>query len=112
MTDPITLAAALLVGAAFGAAGGWAARRSPAEGSGEGKAVEAERVAAAEAAVRKLAHDLRGALSPALLMAERLERHEEAPVRHAAEMIVKALDRADGLCRDASAAAKRATGKE
>jgi signal transduction histidine kinase len=58
-------------------------------------------------ALSRLSHDLRGALSPAMLMAERLEGHGDAGVRQAAEIISRALDRAATLCRDASAAAKK-----
>ena len=55
----------------------------------------------------RLTHDVRGALSPAMLMAERLERHSDAGVRQTAEVIVRALERTAALCRDASAAAKQ-----
>ena len=66
-----------------------------------------DRVALLQATVSRLTHDVRGAISPALLMAERLERHEDAAVRRDAEVIARALDRTASLCREISAAMKR-----
>jgi signal transduction histidine kinase len=57
-------------------------------------------------AIVKLSHDLRGALSPALLMAERLEGHADPKVKQAGETIAASMDRAAALAREASALAK------
>ena len=59
-----------------------------------------EAVALAESA-RKLNHDLRGALSPALLLAERLERHGDPVVAQGGAIISAALERASEMGRDA-----------
>ena len=48
----------------------------------------------------RLRHDLRGALSPALLTADRLINHEDAKVRRAAEIMVKSVDRAAAMLAD------------
>ncbi len=50
--------------------------------------------------VIKLGHDIRGALSPALLMAEQLEAHADPAVRQAAGLITRALDRSAELAKD------------
>ncbi len=57
--------------------------------------------------VRRASHDLRGAVSPALLMAERLEAHADPEVRTAAAVVAEALDRASAISRATSAAVKR-----
>ena len=57
-------------------------------------------------AIVKLSHDLRGALSPALLMAERLEGNTDPKVKQAGEVIAASMDRAAALAREASALAK------
>ena len=94
------LAAAVLLGFTFGGIAVWFTRR--------GAEIAAQtRVGALTASVSRLTHDLRGALSPSLLMAERLERHSDPAVRQAAEVIVKAMDRAAAICRDAAVDAKR-----
>ena len=49
---------------------------------------------------RRLRHDLRGALSPALLTADRLISHEDPKVRRAGEIMVKSVDRASALLAD------------
>ncbi len=49
---------------------------------------------------RRLRHDLRGALSPALLIADRLINHEDPKVRRAGEIVVKSVDRASTLLAD------------
>ena len=94
------LAAALLLGAVLGAGVIWFMHRNA-------EAAARADVAELSAAVSALTHDLRGALSPSLLMAERLERHGDPAVRQAGETISKAMDRATSLCRDASTNAKR-----
>ena len=94
------LIVAVLLGAIFGAVGMSLIRR-------RAEAAARAEVADLSAAVSALTHELRGALSPSLLMAERLERHADPAVRQSAEVIAKAMDRATLICRDASANAKR-----
>ncbi len=59
----------------------------------------AARLAALVVAAGRLGHDLRGVLSPALLMAERLQSHADPTVRRAADSVVRAIDRATNLVR-------------
>ena len=49
-----------------------------------------------------LRHDLRGILSPALLVADRLVSHDEAAVRRAGEVMVRTVDRAAARLADAN----------
>ena len=56
-------------------------------------------------------HDIRGALSPAMLMTERLESHTDPAVREIAEAISRAMDQATAMCRTATADAKRIMAK-
>jgi signal transduction histidine kinase len=67
------------------------------------------REAELSAAVSKLAHDLRGALTPVLLLAERLESSDDPAVRQAGLRIAQAADRATALGRKASSDAKQWT---
>jgi signal transduction histidine kinase len=96
----IPVAGALLVGFVLGCAAIWFMRRNA-------EALAQARMAEMAASVSRLTHDLRGAMSPALLMAERLERHDDPAVRQAAEVVAKAMQRASTMCREVSAAAKR-----
>jgi len=57
-------------------------------------------------AVRKLSHDVRGAVTSAVLMTERLEASEDPAVRLAAGVVAKAMDRAAELAKAASARAR------
>ena len=50
-------------------------------------------------ALGKLGHDLRGALSPGLLLAERLEMHEDSSVRQAGQILMQAMERAASLAK-------------
>jgi signal transduction histidine kinase len=50
-------------------------------------------------------HDLRGALSPAMLIAERLATHEEPVVRRGAETVLEALERGTTLVKSVAALA-------
>ena len=59
-----------------------------------------ERLAALGTAVNKINHDLRGILSTARLVADRLIGSGDPDVRKAAPALVKALDRAVDLCSD------------
>lgn len=96
------IAGALLLGFGLGGIAVWFTRRNA-------EAMAHSQLGEMAMSVSRLTHDLRGALSPALLMAERLERHDDPAVRQAAEVVAKAMDRAATICRDASAAAKRDT---
>jgi hypothetical protein len=55
------------------------------------------RLEALQQATSKLRHDLRGALSPAMLTADRLLMSPEPPVRRAGELIMRSLQRAIDL---------------
>jgi hypothetical protein len=50
--------------------------------------------------LRRLRHDLRGALSPALLAADRLLSRNDEAVRQSAEIVIRALERATALIDD------------
>ncbi len=74
--------------------------------SRERRAVAALRTALSEAGIAQgrlaelranlsgLRHDIRGILSPALLVADRLISHEDAGIRRAGEVMVRTVDRA------------------
>lgn len=85
--DPLAVAAIAALAALSGAAGAALALRRR----------QRRREASIGRAVAALSHDLRGALSPALLMAERLEAHADAPVRKSAQVISQTLARATAL---------------
>jgi hypothetical protein len=50
-------------------------------------------------ALGRLGHDLRGALAPALLLAERLEMHQDSSVRQAGQVLMQAVERAASLAK-------------
>jgi signal transduction histidine kinase len=50
-------------------------------------------------ALGRLGHDLRGALAPALLLAERLETHQDNSVRQASQILMQTIDRAASLAK-------------
>ena len=56
-------------------------------------AAQAE-LAALRAQVSGLKHDVRGILSPALLVSDRLLSHEDAQVRRAGDVVVRTVERA------------------
>jgi signal transduction histidine kinase len=58
------------------------------------------RLAAVGTAVAKMSHDLRGILSSALLVADRLTMSREDSTRQAGEVIVRAVHRATALAQD------------
>ena len=72
---------------------------------------QAARLAAVTGTLRRLGHDLRGMLAPALLAVERLEGHSDAAVRRAAETAVRSIERATlalgGATQDARGAESR-----
>lgn len=59
---------------------------------------EADATAAANAehakAIARLRHDVRGLLSPALLIADKLSRHADAQVRSDAEAVIAGIEKA------------------
>jgi signal transduction histidine kinase len=57
----------------------------------------------------RLSHDLRGALAPGLLMAERLEAHPDATVRQSVEVIMSSMERASALATGSAGAANGET---
>lgn len=50
-----------------------------------------------DASASALRHDLRGALSPALMMADRLAAHDDPAVQRAGEIVGRSIDRATAL---------------
>jgi signal transduction histidine kinase len=58
----------------------------------------------------KLSHDIRGAVTPALLMAERLEMNADPAVQQAASIIAQAMDRTSEIAKAASAEARARAG--
>lgn len=58
------------------------------------------RLAALGTAVAKINHDLRGILSSALVVSDRLENSEDPEVRRVTPTLVSAIDRAVALCSD------------
>lgn len=56
-----------------------------------------DRVGQLEATASTLRHDLRGVLSPALMMADRLVSHPDPAVRRAGDAVVRSVDRATAL---------------
>ena len=65
---------------------------------------------AAQARLDRLRHDVRGALSPALLSADRLLASDDPPTRHTGEIIVRAVERATALMETTRAAAPAGPG--
>ncbi len=90
---PFTVAAAGLALCAGGVV--WAVQRAPASSSAE--AVLRTRVVQLETAASILRHDLRGILSPALMVSDRLVNHADPAIRRAGESVVRSVDRATTL---------------
>lgn len=57
------------------------------------------RLAALGTAMAQVSHDLRGILSPALLVADTLREHADPAIGRAGDMIVRVVDRATNLAR-------------
>ncbi len=57
------------------------------------------RLAALGSAVARISHDLRAILTPALLTAERLQKHPDNAVQRAGEVLLRTVDRAADLVR-------------
>ncbi len=47
-----------------------------------------------EQTLRKLGHDLRGLLSPAMMVAERLQKNPDPAIQKSGTLILESLDRA------------------
>jgi hypothetical protein len=69
------------------------------------RAISATDAKRAESIIR-LSHDVRGAVTPALLMAERLELNPDPAVKQAATVIAAAMDRTTEIAKAASADAR------
>ncbi len=67
--------------------------------AGRADALEAE-IATRRDRLRQLRHDIRGALSPALLASDRLLDHADPAVKRSAEIVVRSVDRAIILLAD------------
>lgn len=80
---------ALLAGAALGHLPMRRHRRAAAEA--------AARIAASEGTLSRLRHDIRGALSPALLCADRLTMSKDPATIRSAEIVVGAIERVSAL---------------
>ncbi|MCQ8277370.1 hypothetical protein NFI95_02750 [Acetobacteraceae bacterium KSS8] len=70
-------------------------------GQAELRAADAEAaLATARKASSELRHDLRGALSPVLLNADRLSTHPDATVRRAADTMIGTIERIEARLRE------------
>ena len=85
--------AALAGGLMFAAVSRWQATLQPAA---EVQALQ-NQVTDLEAAASMLRHDLRGVLSPALMVADRLVNNPDPAVRRAGDAVVRSVDRATAL---------------
>ncbi len=63
-----------------------------------GALTQRRRLAALGTAVAKINHDLRGILSSALLMSDRLESSDDPEVRRVTPVLISSIERAVGLC--------------
>ena len=73
------------------------ARVNAAEAAGAGAAASAARAADVEARAATLRHDLRGVLSPALMVTDRLLSNADPAVQRAGQAIVRSVDRATAI---------------
>ena len=104
MAETLFLVVALLVGAGIGWIGAAMRRSAPPEAPPAPEDTSAADIAGV---LSRATHDIRGALSPAMLMTERLESHADPAVREIAEAISRAMDQATATCRAAASDAKR-----
>jgi len=56
-----------------------------------------------EQSLRKLGHDLRGLLSPAMMVAERLQNNPDPAIQKSGTLILESLDRAVAAISKATA---------
>ena len=68
-----------------------------AEGATPGDAAGQARIDALQAHVSDLRHDLRGALSPALIVSDRLIAHADPAIRRAGETVARSVEQASAL---------------
>jgi hypothetical protein len=61
---------------------------------------ELERARAAQPEMSRIRHDVRGALSPALLVTDRLLSSDDAAVRRSGEIILRAIERANDILNE------------
>ncbi|MCX7381945.1 MAG: hypothetical protein NT133_11140 [Alphaproteobacteria bacterium] len=108
MADTVFTTLALLAGIGIGWIGAAMRRPAPPEAP---LAPEDTRAADIAGVLGRTTHDIRGALSPAMLMTERLEGHADPAVREIAEAISRAMDQATATCRAAASEAKRLAAK-
>ena len=69
----------------------------PAATTPPGHAAAQDRIDAIEAGVASLRHDLRGALSPALILSDRLVASTDPAIRKAGEAVVRSIEQASAL---------------
>ncbi len=69
----------------------------PAATTPPGHAAAQNRIDAIEAGVASLRHDLRGALSPALILSDRLVASTDPAIRKAGEAVVRSIEQASAL---------------
>ena len=68
-----------------------------AESAAPGDTAAQARIDALQAQVSNLRHDLRGALSPALIVSDRLIAHADPAIRRAGETVVRSIGQASAL---------------
>ena len=69
----------------------------PAESGAPGDAAAQARLDALQTQVSNLRHDLRGALSPALIASDRLVAHADPAIRRAGETVMRSVEQASAL---------------
>ena len=69
----------------------------PAEPAAPGDTAAQARIDALQAQASNLRHDLRGALSPALIVSDRLIAHADPAIRRAGEAVARSVEQASAL---------------
>jgi signal transduction histidine kinase len=107
------LLAAICAGLLIYAAGRWALERDlPAEPKEVFDTDLEERIRVLEESSAHLRHDLRGVLSPALMMADRLLRNDDPAIRRAGQAVVRSVERATALLAENKKANGTAIGED
>ncbi|MGI4953573.1 MAG: hypothetical protein ACRYGM_17345 [Janthinobacterium lividum] len=75
----------------------WAALRRQPGPDRSAEAAALARIEAYRAATASLRHDLRGVLSPALMVSDRLLKHPDPVVERAGQAVVRSIERATSL---------------
>lgn len=83
----------------------------PERGHGSGAADLESRIRMLDESSAHLRHDLRGVLSPALMMADRLLRNEDPAIRRAGQAVVRSVERATTLIAENKKRSLAAVGK-